>query len=111
MKPLQEYPGASYHDFLDFLIVDQTGEQVGTLYSAWSDQHTGAFEFLGIKTNLLTTKNHIVPARDALVDEEKQTIQVPYTLEFLKAAPVCDAAAEVTEEHEKAIREYYRSSR
>ena len=107
MKPLQDYTSATYHDFLDFLIVDKDGQDVGTLFSAWSDQATGAFEYLGIKTGFLLGKNHIVPARDAQVDEEKQTIQVPYTVEFLKDAPVCAAEAEVTEEHEKEIKAYY----
>lgn len=108
MKPLQDYPGASYSDFLDFRVVDQAGEEVGTLYSTWSDQHTGKFEFIGVKSGWFLGKNHIIPAQDAQVEEEKQTIHIPYTAEFLKAAPVCDAAAEVTEEHEKAIREYYK---
>src|SRR5438874_528313 len=107
MKPLQDFGSATYHDFLDFLVVDKDGKDVGTFFSAWSDQKTGNFEYLGIKTGFLLGKNHIVPAKGAEVDEEKKTIHVPYTLDFLKEAPVCDAAAEVTEEHENEIKAYY----
>ena len=107
MKSIQDFPSANYHDFLDFLIVDKAGEEVGTLFSAWSDQKTGAFEYLGIKTGFLLGKNHIVPAKDAQVEEEKRTIHLPYTLQFLKEAPVCDASAEITEEHENEIKAYY----
>ena len=107
MKPLHEFTSATYHDFLDFLVVDREGKEVGTLFSAWSDQETGAFEYLGIKTGFLMGKNHIVPAGGAQVDEDGHSIHVPYALEFLKDAPVCDAAAEITEEHEKEIKAYY----
>ena len=107
MKSLQEYTSASYHDLLDFAVVDKNDESVGSLFSSWSDQKTGAFEFLGVKTAWLTGKNHVIPAKDVQIDEEKKTIHLPYTVEFLKDAPVCDAAAEITEEHENKIRDYY----
>ena len=109
MKPLQDFPSSSYHDMLDFLVVDSAGERVGTLYSMWSDQATGRFEFIGFKTAWLMGKNHIVPAVGVQVDEEEKTIHVPYTVEFLKDAPTFDAAAEITEEQENAIRAHYPS--
>lgn len=108
MKPLQDFSSSSYHDMLDFLVVDPAGESVGTLYSMWSDQSTGRFEFIGFKTAWLSGKNHIVPAAEVQVDPDKKTIHVPYTVEFLKDAPTFDAAAEITEEQEKSIREHYR---
>lgn len=92
---------------LDFAVVDPAGESVGTLYSMWSDQSTGRFEFIGFRTAWLLGKNHIVPAAEAQVDVEKKTIQVPFTVEFLKDAPTFDAAAEITEEQERAIRAHY----
>lgn len=107
MKPLTDFPSAAYHDLLDFAVVDKNGEAVGALFSSWSDQKTGGFEFLGVKTGWLLGKNHIIPAKGAQVDEEAKKILLPYTAEVLKEAPVCDAAAEITEEHEKAIRDYY----
>lgn len=107
MKSLQEYTSVAYHDLLDFAVVDKEGESVGTLFSSWSDQKTGGFEFLGVKTGWLLGKNHVIPAKEVQVDEEKHTIHLPYTAVFLKEAPVCDAAAEITEEHENQIRQYY----
>ena len=107
MKLLTDYSSATYHDLLDFAVVDKAGEAVGALFSSWSDQKTGNFEFIGVKTGWLLGKNHIIPAKDAQVDEEKKTIQLPYTAELLKEAPACDAAAEITEEHEKEIRDFY----
>ncbi len=82
---------------------------MGTLYSMWSDQSTGKFEFLGFKTGWLMGKNHIMPVTGVQVDEEKKIIQVPYTAESLKNAPAFDADAEITEEHEAAVREHYKA--
>ena len=110
MKPLEEYTVDSYHDLLDYAVVDQAGEDVGILYSMWSDQKTGAFEFLGVKSAWMIGKNHIVPAKGAQVDDENRKVQVPYPAEYLKGAPNFDAAAEVTEEQEQSIRAYYRSA-
>lgn len=107
MKPLQDFSSSSYHDMLDFRVLDPAGESVGTLYSMWSDQSTGRFEFIGFKTTWLSGKNHIVPATNVQVDLESKTIHVPYTVEFLKGAPAFDAAAEITEEQEATIREHY----
>ena len=108
MKPIEDCTTANYHDFLDFEIVDKNNEAVGALFTAWSDQKTGKFEFLGFKTGWLVGENRILPAKGAQVDEENRRIHVPYTAEFLKDAPPFDAAAEVTEEHEQEIRDYYR---
>ena len=110
MKPLQDCTSATYHDFLDFEIIDKNSESVGTLYSMWSDQGTGRFEFLGFKTGWLMGKNHIMPVTGVQIDEEKKVIQVPYTVEFLKEAPAFDAAAEITEQDENKIREHYKDA-
>lgn len=107
MKSLEEYTSAAYHDFLDYAVVDQAGEQIGTLFSSWSDEKTGAFEFLGVKTGWLVGKNHIIPAKGAMVDDEGHKIHLPYSSKTLKNAPTCDAAAEITEAHEDEIRGYY----
>lgn len=110
IKPLEDATSASYHDFLDFEIVDKNNASVGTLFSMWSDQKTGKFEFMGFKTGWLLGKNHIMPVTGVTVDEEKKVIQVPYTNEFLKDAPVFSEAAEITEEHEREVRDHYKDA-
>ncbi len=110
MKPLQDCAGSNYQDYLDFEIVDQNDRNLGTLYSMWSDQGTGRFEFLGFKTGWLMGKNHIMPVTGVEVDEEKKIIRVPYTAEFLKDAPSFDATEGITEEQEASIRAHYKDA-
>ena len=107
MKALRDCPGSNYHDYLDFKIIDKNGEDVGALFSMWSDQATGQFEFMGFKTGWLVGKNYIMPVKGVQVDEEQKLVQVPYAVEFLKDAPTFAPEAEVTAEDEDRIKDYY----
>ena len=68
MKALNTLTSSSYHDLIDYNVVDQTGDHVGTLHSMWSDQNSGKLEFLGVKTGWLFGSNHVVPADKAKID-------------------------------------------
>lgn len=107
IKPLEECAGSNYQDYLDYKIIDKNGEDVGALYSMWSDQSTGRFEFLGFKTGWLVGKNHIMPVTGVGLDDEAKFVQVPYTVEFLKDAPAFAAEAEITAQDEDKIRAHY----
>ena len=107
MKALSTIPSAAYHELIDYAVVDRANESVGTLHSLWSDQHTGALEFLGVKTGWLFGSNHVVPTAQAQVDDASRTIQVPYDLALIKEAPAIAAEAEISEEEEAEIYRYY----
>lgn len=107
MKMLNTLTSNAYHDLIDYNVVDQSGDNVGSLHSLWSDQNTGALEFLGVKTGWLFGKNHVVPAEKAQIDEENRFIQIPFAAAFIKEAPSIAADAEITEEQEAEIYRYY----
>ena len=107
MKMLNTLTSNAYHDLIDYNVVDQGGDHVGTLHSLWSDQNTGALEFLGVKTGWLFGSNHVVPAEKAQIDEENRFVQIPFAAAFIKEAPSIAADAEITEDQEAEIHRYY----
>ncbi len=111
MKALNTVNQASLLDLLDFNVVDQNKESVGTLHSMWNNQQTEELQFLGIQTGWLFGSNHVVPAAGAQVDESTRTIQLPYLLAKIKDAPSMDADSEISNEQEEEIYRYYGADR
>ncbi len=107
MKTLKEMTGDSLEQMIDYKVIDQDGDSVGTLHSLWSDPTTGAVEFLGVKTGWLFGQNHVVPAEKAELDESLNVVRLPYTSLFVKEAPSMSADAEISEEEEENIYRYY----
>ncbi len=107
MKTLKEITGDSLEQMIDYKVVDQNGDSVGTLHSLWSDPTTGTVEFLGVKTGWLFGANHVVPAEKAELDETQNVVRLPYTSTFIKEAPSVSAEAEISEEQEDNIYHYY----
>ena len=107
MKTLKDITGDSLEQMIDFKVVDQNGDSVGTLHSLWSDPTTGAVEFLGVKTGWLFGQNHVVPAEKAELDESRNVVRLPYTSLFVKEAPSMSADAEISEAEEENIYRYY----
>ena len=92
---------------IDYNVVDQNGDEIGTLHSLWSDPDTGTVEFLGVKTGWLFGHNHVVPAGKAELDENANVVRLPYTEAFIKDAPSISADAEISEAEEDNIYRYY----
>ncbi len=107
MKTLKEMTGDSLEQMIDYKVIDQDGDSVGTLHSLWSDPTTGAVEFLGVKTGWLFGQNHVVPAEKAELDESQNVVRLPYTSLFVKEAPSMSADAEISEAEEENIYRYY----
>ena len=107
MKSLKNLTGDSLEQLIDYNVVDQNGDEIGTLHSLWSDPDTGAVEFLGVKTGWLFGHNHVVPAEKAELDEEANLVRLPYTEAFIKEAPSISADAEISEAEEDNIYRYY----
>ena len=107
MKTLKDITGDSLEQMIDYKVVDQDGDPVGTLHSLWSDPTTGAVEFLGVKTGWIFGQNHVVPAEKAELDESQNVVRLPYTSLFVKEAPTMSADAEISESEEETIYQYY----
>ncbi len=107
MKLLSSLTSDSFDHFIDFDVVDQNRESVGTVDALWADHVTGKLDFLGVKTGWIFGSNHVVPAEQAQIDEETRTIQVPYAAELIKDAPTIGADEEISDEQEIEILRYY----
>ena len=107
MKSLKNMTGDSLEQMIDYKVVDQNGETIGSLHSLWSDPTTGGVEFLGVKTGWLFGHNHVVPAEKAELDETENVVRLPYTEVFIKEAPSMPADSEISEVEEDNIYQYY----
>ncbi len=111
MKPSDTIDSNSTHDLFDYSVVDQSGENLGTLHSMWNNAETGKLEFLGVKTGWLFGSNHVVPADKAQIDGMARSIKVPYLMSLIKDAPTVDADSTVSDEQEAEIYRYYGGAR
>jgi hypothetical protein len=93
--------------FLDYTVVDRTGNKVGTVDSVWED-HTGQPYYVAVRTGWLHMgKAHIVPAQGAEVNEQSRKIRLPYDAELMKNAPTFDCQSDITKESEATIHQYF----
>lgn len=99
--------GSDLGRFIDYKVVDPANDKIGTVDAVWED-HTGQPTYLAIRTGWLGLgKAHVIPAHRAEVSERSRTIRVPYTADFVKAAPTFDSAEDITEESETRLRHYF----
>ena len=75
MKSLDTIDSNSTHDLFDYTVLDQAGENLGTLHSMWNNEESGKLEFLGVNTGWIFGSNHVVPADKAQIDGMAHTIQ------------------------------------
>ena len=94
-------------DLLDYKVIDQSSEGIGTVHSFWADPQTGNIQFLGVKTGWLFGQNHVIPVDRVEFDDSDRTIRIPYTAEFVKGALSIDADSEISDEQEQEIYRYY----
>ncbi len=107
MTALTSKTAENIHDLLDSNVLDQAGNEIGTLHSFWADSATGKLEFIGVKTGWLFGHNHVIPVDRVEFDESARAVRVPYDAEFIKGALSIDADAEITDAEETEIYRYY----
>jgi uncharacterized protein (TIGR02271 family) len=92
--------------YIGFDVYDKADNKIGTLDCLWSD-HTGQPAFLGVKTGWIFGKTHVVPAKNAEVNEKSGIIRLPYPESLIKGAPAFDADMMLDEATERDIYNYY----
>ena len=93
--------------FIDYTVVDQDGDKVGTVDAVWED-HTGQPYYLAVRTGWLGLgKAHVVPAENAEVHEQSRKIRLPYSADRMKNAPAFDCAADMDDDSHRSIRDYF----
>lgn len=94
-------------DLFGYDVVDNSGNKIGTVDSAWVDDATDDLEFVGVKTGWLMGKIHVIPLAAASVDNAGQTITVPYGDDQVKNAPSFGSDDELSPDAENEIYSYY----
>lgn len=94
--------------YLDYTVIDREGDKVGVIDAVWED-HTGQPAYIAVKTGWLGLgKAHVVPAYGAEVSDSTRKIRLPYTGEMIKNAPAFEQQADIDDDAEMRIGEYYR---
>jgi PRC-barrel domain len=87
-------------------VIDESDQSVGTVNGLWMDSSTNHVEFLGVKSNWLPGKVHVVPAGDAQIIEEGNLIRLRYPAAQVKKAPTFSPEAELAQIEKEQINAY-----
>jgi uncharacterized protein (TIGR02271 family) len=107
MKTFDNLTDQPSPSLIGYNVIDARGEKIGTLDALWADEATGKVEFLGVKTGWGLGKIHVVPARGAEIEDDKDRIRVPYEAQRVKDAPSYPAEEQLSEAQEQEIYQYY----
>lgn len=91
---------------IDYDVVDDHDQKVGTLNSLWADR-SGHAMFLGIKTGRVFGRTHVVPTEVAKVSESGRRIRLPYSEDMIKGAPAFDADKDLDIASEREVFHYF----
>lgn len=93
--------------FIDYTVVDRENDKIGSIDAVWED-HTAQPAYIAVRTGWLGMgKAHVVPARNAEVNEVRKTVRVPFSKDEIKNAPSFDSQDDITEETEFTISSHY----
>ncbi len=84
---------------------DSDGSKVGSVDEVYTDKETGAPSFVTVNTGLFGGKTTFVPLADASVDGND--VRLPYDKSKIKDAPSIDPDAEISDEEQDRLYEYY----
>src|SRR5689334_24187112 len=107
MNTFDELTDRTFHSVIGRKVVDERGEDIGTLDALWTDENTGKVEFIGVKTGWIFGKTHVVPARGVEIRDDRDEVRVPYEAQYVKDAPSYPAHEELTDAQEREIYDYY----
>ena len=107
MKALDSFDEREARSLIGLTAVDEQGERIGSLAGTWIDPSTHRVEFMGLKSSWLFRSTHLIPARNVEVDDDKATVRVQCSAEFLKGAPRYNPKSELSELEKQEINAYY----
>jgi hypothetical protein len=93
--------------FIGCKLVDGSGESVGTVEGFWLDPSTHRVAYLGAKSGWSPGSVHVVPARDAEINEHDNLIVLGYPAAFIKKAPTAVPGVELAEVAKEGVNAYY----
>ena len=84
---------------------DSDGDKVGSVDEIYTDKETGEPSFVTVHTGLFGSKTTFVPLADASVDGED--LRLPYDKAKIKDAPGVEPDADITDEEQDRLYDYY----
>ena len=105
MSTFDDLTDQTFPSIIGRKVVDERGDDIGTLDALWTDEDTGKVEFLGVKTGWIFGKTHVVPAGGAQLQDDH--VRVPYQAEFVKDAPSYPPHEELSYAQEDEVYNYY----
>ena len=84
---------------------DSDGDKVGAVDEIYTDKETGEPSFVTVHTGLFGSKTTFVPLADASVDGED--LRLPYDKAKIKGAPGVEPDADITDEEQDRLYDYY----
>jgi len=93
--------------FIGCKLMDRCGECVGTVEGFWLDPSTHRVAYLGAKSGWSPGSVHVVPARDAEINEPDNLVVLGYPAAFIKKAPTAVPGVELAEVAKEGINAYY----
>jgi hypothetical protein len=91
-------------------VVDESGNSIGTVDGLWMDSTSRRVEFVGIKSDSLSGRVHLVTAGDARIIEKGYLVKLQYPAALIAKAPSFLPGAELAElESEEINRQCGRS--
>jgi hypothetical protein len=92
-------------------VTDESGKPVGTVDALWMDSSSRRVEFVGVKSNAISGKVHVMPAGEAQIIEEGSLVKLRCPATLIKKAPTFSPRAELAQVEKEEINKYYGRSR
>ena len=105
MSTFDDLTDQAFPSVIGRTVVDERGDDVGTLEALWTDEDTGKNEFLGVKTGRIFGKTHVVPVHGTQIQQDH--VRVPYQADFVKDAPSYSPHDELSYTQEREVYDYY----
>lgn len=93
--------------YIGATVFDRDGDKIGSLEQIYVDPMTGRPNWAAVRTGLFGMSHTFVPLDEA--EEQGEHIRVPFEKAFVKDAPRIDHDAELSQDEEQALYDYYRS--
>lgn len=106
MNSLNTVTADASSELLDRHVIDDKGDEIGTIDAFWTDESSGKIEFVGVKTGWIFGKTHVVPAEGVEI-ADNGNIRVPYDAEYVRNAPSYAADQNLTDVQESEIYRHY----
>ena len=88
-------------------VLDSTGATVGRVARVWADPASGRLQYLGLTTGRIRRQTHVIPARDANIDDHHRSIRVDYLAATIRAAPCHNTDVPLTSNQARKVDTYY----